>query len=130
MIQSYPDCHVFKIVDNGSCILAFWCMLKVHFHYQRSQSSWYPKVRPRQQRYVWCTYRERRDQEHNILLYQVDSFYVEVFHDKERNVIKRFRTSAALISWPLSWRDWYSDLVKWSLTCAFQQKYSGAEVRS
>ena len=34
---------------------------------------------------------EREDQEHNILLYQIDAFYVEVFHHKEFNVIRKFR---------------------------------------
>jgi len=33
----------------------------------------------------------REDDEHNILLYQIDSFYVEVYHHKELNEISRFR---------------------------------------
>ena len=32
---------------------------------------------------------ERWDHEHNILLYQRDDFYIEVFHHKELNVIWR-----------------------------------------
>ena len=35
---------------------------------------------------------ERWEEEHNILLYQVDSFYVEVYHHKEYNVIRRMRS--------------------------------------
>jgi len=35
---------------------------------------------------------ERRDSEHNILLYQRDDFYIEVFHHKEYNVIRRIRS--------------------------------------
>ena len=35
---------------------------------------------------------EGRDQEHNILLYQRDDFYIEVFHHKELNVIRRIRS--------------------------------------
>lgn len=34
---------------------------------------------------------DREDGEHKILLYQIDSFYVEVFYHKEYNVIRRFR---------------------------------------
>ncbi len=34
---------------------------------------------------------DREDQEHRILLYQIDSFYVEVYYHKEYNVIRRFR---------------------------------------
>jgi len=34
---------------------------------------------------------ERKDEEHNILLYQIDSFYVEVFYHRELNVIRRYR---------------------------------------
>ena len=34
----------------------------------------------------------REDDEHRILLYQIDGFYVEVFYDKEHNVIRRFRS--------------------------------------
>ena len=34
---------------------------------------------------------DRSDEEHNILLYQIDSFYVEVFYHREYNVIRRYR---------------------------------------
>jgi hypothetical protein len=32
---------------------------------------------------------QRWDDEHNILLYQIGGFYVEVFHHRELNIIKR-----------------------------------------
>jgi hypothetical protein len=35
---------------------------------------------------------DREDDEHKILLYQIDGFYVEVFYHKEYNVIRRFRS--------------------------------------
>lgn len=35
---------------------------------------------------------DREDEEHKILLYQIDSFYVEVFYHKEYNMIGRFRS--------------------------------------
>ena len=35
---------------------------------------------------------ERFDEEHNILLYQIDGFYVEVFYHREYNTIRRFRS--------------------------------------
>jgi hypothetical protein len=35
---------------------------------------------------------ERRDAEHNIILYQRDDFYIEVFHHKEFNVIRKIRS--------------------------------------
>ncbi len=35
---------------------------------------------------------DREDYVHKILLYQIDSFYVEVFYHKEYNVIRRFRS--------------------------------------
>jgi hypothetical protein len=35
---------------------------------------------------------DREDQDHKILLYQVDSFYVEVYYHKQQNAIKRFRS--------------------------------------
>ena len=43
---------------------------------------------------VWDGVRigERHDEEHSILLYQLDSFYVEVFYDREHNVIRKFET--------------------------------------
>jgi len=34
---------------------------------------------------------DREDEEHKILLYQIDGFYVEVFYNKEYNVIRRYR---------------------------------------
>lgn len=34
---------------------------------------------------------ERQDEEHSILLYQVDSFYVEVYYHSENNVVSRMR---------------------------------------
>ncbi len=34
---------------------------------------------------------DRYDEEHNILLYQIDSFYVEVFYHRELNVIRKYR---------------------------------------
>ena len=34
---------------------------------------------------------DREDNEHEILLYQVDGFYVEVYYHKEYNVIRKFR---------------------------------------
>jgi hypothetical protein len=33
---------------------------------------------------------ERADGDHWILLYQIDSFYVEVFYDKVKNVIVKY----------------------------------------
>lgn len=35
---------------------------------------------------------ERFDQEHNILLYQIDGFYVEAFVHREYGVLRRFRS--------------------------------------
>ena len=32
----------------------------------------------------------RQDEEHNILLYKIDDLFVEVYHHKEYNVIRRF----------------------------------------
>jgi hypothetical protein len=34
---------------------------------------------------------DREDEEHKILLYQIDAFYVEVYYHKEYNVIRKFR---------------------------------------
>ena len=34
----------------------------------------------------------RYDEDHVILLYQIDSFYVEVYYHREYEVIKRFRS--------------------------------------
>ena len=38
---------------------------------------------------------DREDEEHKILLYQIDRFYVEVFYHKEYNVIRRYRPFAS-----------------------------------
>jgi hypothetical protein len=35
---------------------------------------------------------ERADQEHTIVLYQIEGFYVEVFYHRGLNAIKRFRS--------------------------------------
>ena len=35
---------------------------------------------------------DREDNEHEILLYQIDAFYVEVFYHKAYNVIRKFRS--------------------------------------
>ncbi len=34
---------------------------------------------------------DREDEEHKILLYQIDAFYVEVFYHKEYNVIRKYQ---------------------------------------
>jgi hypothetical protein len=39
---------------------------------------------------------DSEDEEHRILLYQIDSFYVEVFYHKEYNVIRRYRPFASV----------------------------------
>ena len=33
----------------------------------------------------------RKDEEHTILLYQVESFYVEVFYNRKEKIIKKYR---------------------------------------
>jgi hypothetical protein len=33
----------------------------------------------------------RQDEEHNILCYQIDSFYVEVFYHSEYHVVRKYR---------------------------------------
>jgi hypothetical protein len=33
---------------------------------------------------------DRKDEEHNIFLYQFDNFYVEVFYHREYNVVRRY----------------------------------------
>ncbi len=45
-----------------------------------------------QQEAIWegVLIADREDEEHKILLYQIDSFYVEVFYHKEYNVIRRY----------------------------------------
>jgi hypothetical protein len=35
---------------------------------------------------------ERQDEEHTILLYHLGSFYVEAYHHRECNVLRRFRS--------------------------------------
>lgn len=35
---------------------------------------------------------DREDEEHRILLYQIDSFYVEVYYDMQHNALVRFRS--------------------------------------
>jgi len=39
---------------------------------------------------VYITHRQ--DNEHRILLYSLDSFYVEVFHNKKHMMISKFRS--------------------------------------
>jgi len=43
---------------------------------------------------VWASTNigQRPDHEHTILLYQVDSFYVEVYYHRENNAISRMRS--------------------------------------
>jgi hypothetical protein len=38
----------------------------------------------------------REDEEHNILLYQIGDLYVEVYHHKEYNVIRKFNAFSTL----------------------------------
>lgn len=47
-----------------------------------------------QQEAIWegVLIADREDGEHKILLYQIDSFYVEVFYHQEYNVIRRYRS--------------------------------------
>jgi len=39
---------------------------------------------------------ERFDENHTILLYQIDGFYVEVFYHRDDNEIKRFRSFSSV----------------------------------
>jgi len=39
---------------------------------------------------------DREDEEHRILLYQIDSFYVEVYYHKQDNALKRFRSFSSI----------------------------------
>jgi hypothetical protein len=39
---------------------------------------------------------DREDEEHRILLYQIESFYVEVFYHNEYNVIRSSRPFASV----------------------------------
>lgn len=45
-----------------------------------------------QQEAIWegVLIADREDEEHKIFLYQIDSFYVEVFRPKEYNVVRKF----------------------------------------
>lgn len=44
---------------------------------------------------------DREDEEHKILLYQIDAFYVEVYYHKDYNVIRRFRSFSSTDQlWP------------------------------
>jgi hypothetical protein len=50
-----------------------------------------------QQEAIWdgVLVADREDEEHKILLYQIDSFYVEVYYHKEYNVIRKYRSFAS-----------------------------------
>lgn len=39
---------------------------------------------------------ERFDEEYNILLYQIDNFYVEAYYHREYNVLRRFRSFSSI----------------------------------
>lgn len=39
---------------------------------------------------------DTEDGEHKILLYQIDSFYIEVYYHKEYNVIRKYKPLASL----------------------------------
>jgi len=39
---------------------------------------------------------DRQDKEHNILLYQIDGFYVEVYYHREYNVIRKLRSFSSV----------------------------------
>ena len=39
---------------------------------------------------------DREDNEHEILLYQADGFYIEVYYCKERNAIRKFRAFSSI----------------------------------
>ena len=39
---------------------------------------------------------ERKKEEHTIVLYQIDGFYVEVFYHRGLNEIKRFRSFSSV----------------------------------
>jgi hypothetical protein len=43
---------------------------------------------------VWASSNigQRLDDEHTILLYQVDSFYVEVYYHREKNMVSKMRS--------------------------------------
>jgi hypothetical protein len=39
---------------------------------------------------------DREDEQHRILLYQIDSFYVEVYYHKQHNVLIRFQSFSSI----------------------------------
>jgi len=39
---------------------------------------------------------DRQDKEHNIILYQIDGFYVEVYYHRDYNVIRKFRSFSSV----------------------------------
>ena len=39
---------------------------------------------------------DREDNEHKILLYQIDSFYVEVYYHTELNVVRKYRPFSSI----------------------------------
>jgi hypothetical protein len=39
---------------------------------------------------------DRQDELHNILLYQIDAFYVEAYYHREHNELVRFRSFASV----------------------------------
>jgi aminopeptidase C len=39
---------------------------------------------------------ERSDEVHNVLLYQIDGFYVEAFYHREHNELVRFRSFSSI----------------------------------
>lgn len=41
---------------------------------------------------------DTEDNEHKILLYQIDSFYVEVFYHKECNVIRKYKPLSSVFA--------------------------------
>jgi len=53
-----------------------------------------------QQEAIWegTLVADTEDNEHKILLYQIDSFYVEVYHHKEYNVIRKYKPLASVLA--------------------------------
>lgn len=39
---------------------------------------------------------DREDEEHRILLYQIDNFYVEAYYHKQHNVLVRFSSFSSI----------------------------------
>jgi hypothetical protein len=39
---------------------------------------------------------DREDDQHRILLYQIDSFYVEAYYNNEHNVLVKFRSFSSI----------------------------------